>query len=766
MSAVHPLTDHREQMFQDLQRCVPHELRELRAWLLWKLKPKAGRPGEWDKVPYYASRQLRTGRQGGDSDVAQLVDFAEAMAALSADTRHEFAGVGLAVLPCHDVCALDLDKVHLDAERQALAERVTASGSYVERSPSGTGLRAFFRGKPGIGDHKNHAHGVEMFESAGFVTVTGAEVSRGADLGGLPPDLEAAIRERIAVREKVRAPGREVPEWARADLSQLPATLAARLRRGFPDRANLDRSAYVYGLCFALRRAGVNASDAMALLGDADLPWLAPALERRGGDLDSAREWLWRYCIEPAYAQPLEAANDVECAHPEAKPESLSLEQMLARFVHVARGPLIVDRTNTHRRLRPAEFASAFAHCKVAIAEKAVPVTTLWQQHADRMTADALAFNPAEGLFYRERGLRFLNLWDPPEWPVTDAEFAAPFFDHLAYLVPDENERGDLLDWLAHAVQEPAIRPHHHFLLVTAQQGTGRSWIAEVLRRLWGERHAGECDLHRLMNDEFNSALSGKIVMAIQEVKAPADERYSHRERLKSLLTDSVLTVNEKHEPRWTERFCARFLMFTNRDDALPLSETDRRVYAVRCADTQRSAAYYSQLYARLADRQFLAAVWHALASRNLSLFNPGRRAPLTQMKQQMISAGRSDEQQTAVEFVQACPFDVVAADDLMQTLVPDFQDERHAEHKARQNAVGAVLREVGCQTYPKKVKVETGSNSTRVWILRNAARFAVAPSSEVVGIAKAARQMIRGSSYSASVLIEAWTDSTRKEAP
>ena len=62
MSAAHPLRERRGQMLEDLQRSVPHELRELSAWLLFRLEPKPGKPGEWDKVPYYASGAKRHGR--------------------------------------------------------------------------------------------------------------------------------------------------------------------------------------------------------------------------------------------------------------------------------------------------------------------------------------------------------------------------------------------------------------------------------------------------------------------------------------------------------------------------------------------------------------------------------------------------------------------------------------------------------------------------------------------------------------------------------
>jgi len=443
-----------------------------------------------------------------------------------------------------------------------------------------------------------------------------------------------------------------------------------------------------------------------------------------------------------------------------ARPESLTLEQMLERFIHVASGPLIVDISNTYRRLRPGEFAAAYAHNKVMIEQRAVPFTVLWSQSAQRMTADCLTFHPGEEQFFVERGLRHLNIWSAPRWPAVDIKAAAVFTAHLEYLIPDAKARGDLLDWLAHAAQVPEVRPHFHFLLVAQQEGTGRSWLVEILRRVWGERHAGEIDLHRLLDDPFNSLLSGKILMGVHEVKAPADERYSHRDRLKSLLTDSIITINEKHERRWSERLCARFLMFTNRDDALPLSENDRRVYVIRCADAPRDQAYYRDLYARLEDRELLAAVWQLLRNRDLKAFNPGQRTPLNEIKLQMIASGRTDEQQTAVEFVKACPYSIIAACDLMQTLAPAKEDEPERDRRARMNAIAAVLREVGLQTGTQKVRIDT--DITRVWILRNAVKWSAATAAALVAEAQKARQDIAQNGYKPDVIIDLWQQARR----
>ncbi|HEY4748947.1 MAG TPA: DUF5906 domain-containing protein [Steroidobacteraceae bacterium] len=448
----------------------------------------------------------------------------------------------------------------------------------------------------------------------------------------------------------------------------------------------------------------------------------------------------------------LEAAQAADAA---STPESLTLEEMLERFVHVARGPLIVDASNTYRRLRSGEFRAAYAHNKVVIENEVVPVTVLWSQSERRMAVDRLTFDPGKAQFFTELGLRHFNIWSPPAWPATDIAAAAPFVEHLQYLIPDACQREDLLDWLAHSAQRPEVRPHFHLLLVATHEGTGRSWLAEVLRRMWGERHAAEVDLHRLLDDPFNSVLSGKILVAAHEVRAPADERYSHRDRLKGLLTDTSITLNEKHERRWTERFCARFLMFTNRDDALPLSESDRRVYVVRCADKPRDKAYYTSLYGKVEDPELLAGVWQLLRTRDISSFNPGQQAPLNEIKRQMIASGRTDEQQTAVEFVKTCPYSIVAANDLMRVLVPEKRDEPERDRRARMNAVAAVLREVGMQASTQKIWME--GRATRLWILRNAVQWSAATAAGLREEAQKARQDIIANHDIADDVIDLW---------
>jgi len=434
--------------------------------------------------------------------------------------------------------------------------------------------------------------------------------------------------------------------------------------------------------------------------------------------------------------------------------EQITLPEMLGRFVQVTKGPMVIDRGPSRNVWRPHEFAALYAHCTAG----KKPITTEWFTHPDRIVVDDVTFDPAEGEYPVLQAVRYFNLWREPQHDLALAVpgGADPFVDHIEYLIPDANEARDFIDYLAHCVQFPGVRPHFHFLLMTAQTGTGRGWVGALLRKLLGRKYAVETDLHRLIADSFNDILSGAITVVCNEVKAPANERFSQKDRLKSLLTDEVIEINPKYQPRRIEKLCARFLMLSNREDALPLDESDRRVYAVGCADQPRSPAYYAELYGRLTDPAFIASVWLYLKARDLSGFNPGMRAPLNAMKAQLIESGRTDEQQDAVEFVRACPWEVIYSSDLYRAILGADDGDPERRHKVQ--SVAAVLREIGVQSFPRKVKTDDGTTQ-RAMILREQSQWRIATPAMVRKVATDCRGDLKVDFFSRTDLIERWTN-------
>jgi len=177
---------------------APAAIRDLPAWVVWRFEavPGGGKPR---KVPYYANGGKRHGEQGGPSDISNLVTFDAAKAAAA---RRGFDGVGFASLQQWGICALDFDncitagKIHPQVE--ALLEN-----TYAEYSPSGQGIRVFFKGDLGNGKAiRGEDFGMEVFSTRGFVTFTGNTLDITELLGN--SDSIAVLSDEVYALHKAR----------------------------------------------------------------------------------------------------------------------------------------------------------------------------------------------------------------------------------------------------------------------------------------------------------------------------------------------------------------------------------------------------------------------------------------------------------------------------------------------------------------------------------------------------------------------------------
>lgn len=123
---------------------IPQMLRDFPHWLVWKYAPAKVEGGKPRKLPYYPnSGRIRRGMLGGPQDVAKLGTFADALRVARQDG---FDGIGLAILPeQQDITVIDLDDcIDARGKLSEFAHDIHTSGTYVERSPSGRGLRAVY----------------------------------------------------------------------------------------------------------------------------------------------------------------------------------------------------------------------------------------------------------------------------------------------------------------------------------------------------------------------------------------------------------------------------------------------------------------------------------------------------------------------------------------------------------------------------------------------------------------------------------------------
>jgi len=152
---------------------IPQELKNNAPFCLWKLEKRSGRP---TKVPYNS----KTGALARTNDPSTFADFGTAMTAYA---MGGWDGIGYRV--SEGIGAIDIDHcIREDGSLNDVAASILSffPDIYFEKSPSGTGLRGFFRLSPDFAYDKtvyyinNRKHGLEVYlpgMTNRFVTVTG-----------------------------------------------------------------------------------------------------------------------------------------------------------------------------------------------------------------------------------------------------------------------------------------------------------------------------------------------------------------------------------------------------------------------------------------------------------------------------------------------------------------------------------------------------------------------------------------------------------------
>ena len=149
---------------------MPNELKELNQWVAWKYEPSPGKkPG---KVPYSPN--------GCRANVTNASTWGTYEQIEIEYLYGNYSGIGF-VLNGNGIVGIDLDHCVIDGQPTPDAmEILEKSGStYIEISPSGTGLRALGYGPQIIGTAGvENGVNTELYSSGRYLTLTGRKIGR------------------------------------------------------------------------------------------------------------------------------------------------------------------------------------------------------------------------------------------------------------------------------------------------------------------------------------------------------------------------------------------------------------------------------------------------------------------------------------------------------------------------------------------------------------------------------------------------------------
>jgi hypothetical protein len=396
-------------------------------------------------------------------------------------------------------------------------------------------------------------------------------------------------------------------------------------------------------------------------------------------------------------------ADDLDDPQVKARPLSVWSD-----WVWVADAERFVRRSDT-KKFAKEQWKSLFANLK----PDGDVLNAIWKGNLPMHKFETLVYLPELGEFPDgEDGSRY-NLWRRSGVEAREGDVSV-FLDHMAHLFPDEGDRDHVLDYLALLVQKPAEKIHFA-LMIRGAQGTGKSWIGNLMERIVGSRNTV-----RPSNDEVTSRwtawMEGAQLAIIEELMTLGRREVANR--LKPAITDPTLRIEEKNCRIYSIPNCLNFLCFTNHDDALPIEHGDRRWLVVFSPAQKRDAAYYERLFGFL-DGGGAAFVKRWLLNRTVAL-NPHGVAPATAGKETMRRLGLGDAEAYLLELYDSLEapfdFDLVRVDDLVQAVPAKLA----GRSSLRSRLAKLLKEEFGAVAHTRYTKQHPNRPPWQLWSIRD----------------------------------------------
>ena len=180
-----------------------------------------------------------------------------------------------------------------------------------------------------------------------------------------------------------------------------------------------------------------------------------------------------------------------------------------------------------------------------------------------------------------------------------------------------------LILFLAHMLQRPEEKPGV-VMAMLGGQGTGKGSALRVVERIWSSSTLLVSDVDHVIG-RFNAALEGNYVICMDEAMFAGDKRAM--DRLKSLVTEPTITIEQKQQPRRSIESFHRFFTTTNHAHFAHVEADDRRFVFFHVSDKrQGDLTYWKQVHQAINDPAVISAMVYDLEQYDLTNFDVRQR--------------------------------------------------------------------------------------------------------------------------------------------
>lgn len=228
---------------------------------------------------------------------------------------------------------------------------------------------------------------------------------------------------------------------------------------------------------------------------------------------------------------------------------------------------------------------------------------------------------------------------------------AKVWLEFMEYLVPDKDERHNLMRWCATLIARPDLKMEYGVLMVSEHQGIGKTTLGNsILAPLVGSQNVGFPTENDITTSDFNEWIANKRLVVVNEIYSGHSWRAYNR--LKSYITDRDVTVNIKYQRPYTIENWAHIYACSNSMRALKMEGDDRRWFYPELTETSWSRDKFVVLHNWL--RSGGLGIIKQWATDWKDYVLPGQRAPMTARKKELIEESRSEAQREVTHLASA----------------------------------------------------------------------------------------------------------------
>lgn len=251
-------------------------------------------------------------------------------------------------------------------------------------------------------------------------------------------------------------------------------------------------------------------------------------------------------------------------------------------------------------------------------------------------------YAPAFGEFFTYKGSTCFNTYKEGFVPATASTWSDIYQKHVELLFP--NDHKVITQWMAYVVRN-AGRKVLWSPLLKGIEGDGKTAIGNMIIAALGQENAHQIDMDSIRSS-FNAWAEGACFGIIEEVRVSGQNRHMVMDKLKPLITNTEISITRKGQNPFTALNTMNYLLLTNHEDALALSETDRRygVFFTQFESREQLPSvkdHYEPLWDAIRTRPDAIRGW--LMSIDLSDFDPNKAPETTEAKRKMMVNSRSE---------------------------------------------------------------------------------------------------------------------------